>query len=72
LAVYNGVLKLTRTWLCGYKAVNLIGLHWLIDADQVGRIRHVSAVDLEVRAGFMGIQINVVDGRLVERRRPRS
>jgi hypothetical protein len=50
--------------------VDFVRLHCLDDADQVGGIRHIAVMELKVVIGDMGILINMINTRRVERRRP--
>ena len=44
-------------------------LHFLNDADEIGRVRHVAIVQEETDAGTVRVLIKVIDARGVERRR---
>ena len=52
------------------EVVDLVRLHRLDDADQVGRVGHVSVVENEPLILVVGILIDVVDTAGVERGRP--
>jgi hypothetical protein len=49
--------------------VNLVRLHRLNDADQIRGVRHVSVMNLKMRAGNVRVLVHMVDARRIERRR---
>ena len=53
----------------GREVIDLGRLHFLDDADQVCRVRHVAVVQAELDVGFVGVPIEVVHACGVERRR---
>ncbi len=52
----------------GGQVIDFVGLGFLDDADQIGRIRHVAIVQDEARILFVRILIDVLDASRVERR----
>lgn len=53
----------------GGEIVNLVGLGFLNDADQVGRIRHVTVMKVEAGIFDVRVLIDVLDAAGIERRR---
>jgi hypothetical protein len=51
------------------EVIDFVRLHRLNDADQIGGIRHVPVMNLETGVRCMGILVNMVDARRIERRR---
>ena len=47
--------------------VDLVGLRFLDDADQVGRIGHVAIVEFQTDILFVGVLIEAIDTRRIER-----
>ena len=50
LAVYSGVSNETWTWDLRGQIVDFVGLRFLDDADQIGRIGDVAVVQMEANA----------------------
>ena len=66
LAVYSGVSKETATWRHGRQVVDLVRLHLLDDADQVGGVGQVAVVEDEVAVLHMRVLVEMVDAVGVE------
>ena len=66
--MYSGVSKLTATWLLRREVVDLVRLHLLDDADQVGGIGQVAVVQHEIAVGDVRVLVQVVDAVGVEQR----
>ena len=67
LAVYSGVSKLTCDVALRGEVVDLVGLHLLHDADQVGGVGQVAVVQEQLRAGLVRVLVEMVDAVGVER-----
>jgi hypothetical protein len=68
LAVYSGSSKLTATWLMAAQVVDLVGLHLLDDAGEVGAVGQVTVVQGEVALVDVRVLVEVVDAVGVEGR----
>ena len=69
LAVYSGVSKRHLHMALRGEIVDLVGLHLLHDADQVGGVGQVAVVQDEADVPLVRILIEMVDALGVERRR---
>ena len=68
LAVYSGCLEAHRHVALRAQVVDLVGLHLLDDADQVGRVGQVAVVQVEALVVDVRVLVEVVDAVGVEQR----
>jgi hypothetical protein len=63
LAVYSGVSN--ETWRLRRQIVDLVGLGFLDDANEVG-VGNVAILQMETNALLVGVAIEMIDARRVE------
>ena len=60
-AVYSGISKLTRTWLCAAEMVNFVRLQIVKKLHQINRVAQVSVMQKQSHAVDVGIGVKMIN-----------